>query len=187
MATQRIQPDDLLDIELPSGVTGFELVDGELVPVTPPKPRHARLATAISHRIATHVETLGPPGRTYVEAGYVLGLARDRDRTRAPDVSFITESTLNAHGGEPETLFRFPPDLAIEVEASGTRKAPLQPRIVDFLEAGVRQVWTIHPSTHSVTVYRQDGTAQLFRGDSQLEGGDVLPGFTLSLAELFRE
>ena len=189
MATQshRIRPEDILDIELPPGVTGFELVDGELVPVTPPKPKHARLAAQITYRVAAHSETRGPPGQVYAEAGYVLGIARDPDRVRAPDVSFIKQSTLDAHGGEPETLFRFAPDLVIEVESTGTRKTPLQQRIVDFLEAGVQQVWIIHPSTHSVTVYRQDGTAQLLRGDSQLTGADVLPGFTLSLTELFRE
>jgi Uma2 family endonuclease len=188
MATQprRLRPEDIVDIEPPDGVSGYELVNGELVEVPFAYPEHGRLAAEIAHRIASHIEVHGPAGAVYSEAGYVLGLPHDRDRMRAPDVSFISQAMLAAHGGEPaNAFFRIAPDLIVEVESRGTRKRPLQQRIEDFLAAGVKLLWVVHPATHSITVYHGDGSARLVRGDEALDGEDVLPGFSLPLPRLF--
>lgn len=77
-------PDDLLDLPLPPGVIGFELVDGVPVEVTPVGPDHGSLASEIAGRLRAHVKQLHVAGRVYVEAGYVLGLRRDPQRLRGP-------------------------------------------------------------------------------------------------------
>src|SRR5262245_17085749 len=82
-------PDDMLDLPLPAGVIGFELVDGRPVEVTPVGPDHGSLAGEIYVRLRAHVRRHGIAGRVYVEAGYVLALRRDPMRLRAPDVSFL--------------------------------------------------------------------------------------------------
>jgi hypothetical protein len=45
MATKRtpLEPDDLLDMPVPAHLSGYELVDGELVPVTPASFQHGSL------------------------------------------------------------------------------------------------------------------------------------------------
>lgn len=55
----------------------------------------------------------------------------------------------------------------------------------DYLKSGARQVWILWPDSRSMTVYHPDGTAQELGPDAQLDGGDVLPGFSVRVADLF--
>src|SRR5262245_57460493 len=122
MATNpvRLTADDLLQLPVPPHLLGYELVDGQVVEVTPATPRHGRINGELYRRIANFLESSGTSGRVYIDAGYVLSLARDRERTRAPDVSFVSASTLERHGGEPEHgWFRLVPDLVIEIDSPG--------------------------------------------------------------------
>ena len=177
-------PDDLFDLPLPPGVTGFELVDGIPVAVTPVGLAHGVIAGEISGRIRDHIKGHGVGGRVGVEIGYVLGLSRDPRRTRAPDVSFINNARLERSGKTPRGFVLGVPDLAVEVE-SVQRPKKLQQRIQDYLDAGTPLVWVIHSETSAATVYRHDGTAQLLRETDVLEGEDVLPGLQIPLRELF--
>lgn len=64
------------------------------------------------------------------------------------------------------------------------RAGSIQEEIRDYLEAGVRLLWVIHPQTRQVVVYTSDSQTTLSLGDT-LTGGEVLPGFALPLAKLF--
>jgi hypothetical protein len=57
--------------------------------------------------------------------------------------------------------------------------------VEQWLDARVRLVWAVYPGTRSVVAHQPGGVARLLRGDDVLDGGDVLPGFTLALPELF--
>ena len=54
-----------------------------------------------------------------------------------------------------------------------------------YLAAGVRLVWIVDPVAEVVTVYEPDGAARLLRPGEALDGGEVLPGFSLALDDLF--
>jgi Uma2 family endonuclease len=178
-------PDDLFNLPLPPGVSGFELVDGIPVEVTPVGPDHGSLASEIAGRLRAHVKQQRIAGRVYVEAGYVLGLRRDPQRMRGPDVSFLSTDSLQRHGGKPARgFFRCAPDLAVEVESAERPKA-LQQRILDYLDAGTPLLWVIHSETNAATVYHPDGSARLLRETDSLDGEDVLPGLKIPLRELF--
>jgi Uma2 family endonuclease len=177
--------DDVLALPLPPGVSGYELVDGELQEVTPVGPRHGRIAGQVHAHLSAHVREHGVTGQVYIEAGYVLGLRRDPERLRAPDVSFVSAENLERHGGEPARgFFHLAPDLAVEVESPEGPRA-LQQRIRDYLEAGARLVWVIHSLTRQATVYRADGSTSRLQDQDQLDGEDVLPGLKIPLKELF--
>ena len=60
----------------------------------------------------------------------------------------------------------------------------MQAKILQYLEAGGRLVWIVDPAARTVTVYRPDGRARLLRDDETLDGGDVLEGFEVSVAEI---
>ena len=178
-------PDDLFDLPLPPGVSGFELVDGVPVEVTPVGPDHGSLAAELAGRLRDHVRQQHVAGRVYVETGYVLGLRRDPQRLRGPDVSFLSTERLQQHGGKPVRGFlHCAPDLAVEVE-SAERPRALQQRIQDYLDAGTSLVWVIHSETRAATAYRADGSARLLRESDALSGEDVLPGLEIPLHELF--
>lgn len=180
-----LNADEVLDIPVPDGLSGYELVNGELEPVMPANPRHGRIAGTIAQRLNEHLSMHRIGGVVYVEAGYVLRLKRDRERLRGPDVSFVSQEKLAAYGGEPgKGFFRLVPDLVVEID-SPDNTGVLQTRIHDYLEAGTLLLWVIHLTTRSATVYRGDSTALLLHTADSLDGEDVIPGFTLPLSELF--
>jgi Uma2 family endonuclease len=184
----RLTADDLLDMDVPEHLRGYELVDGELVEVSLPSPPHGRLAARLAHLLLDHVEAHGVRGDVYGEAGYVLGLRHDPERLRGPDVSYVSEATLHAHGGEPARgWFRLAADLMVEIDSPGRKPAVERQRIRDYLEAGVRLIWVIHTNTRSVTVYHGDGSVQRLGTGDTVVGDPVLPGLRLPLIRLFPE
>jgi Uma2 family endonuclease len=58
-------------------------------------------------------------------------------------------------------------------------------KVAEYLAAGTRLVWVVHPRTHPVTVYRASGEVRLLRGYEELSGEDVLPGFTCAVSTPF--
>jgi Uma2 family endonuclease len=148
-------------------------------------PRPAgRLIVEVAYQLEKHVREKRLTGLVFSDVGVVLGLRRDPERMRGPDVLFIESSKLEGH--DPEKLFRGTPDLAIEIDLTSAKKPGGQQRILEYLEAGVRLVWAIDLHTHTAMTYRPDGSARLVRADEALDAEEVVPGFRLSLNELFR-
>jgi Uma2 family endonuclease len=77
------------------------------------------------------------------------------------------------------------PDLAVEVVSPGDTVYGLNAKIREYLAAGIRLVWVIHPDTRTADVYRLDGSVVHLGPGEALDGEDVLPGFRLPLTELF--
>jgi Uma2 family endonuclease len=77
------------------------------------------------------------------------------------------------------------PDLAVEVVSPSDRDARVTQNAITYLDAGTRLVWVVEPDSQTVTVYTPDLTARILRAEDTLDGGDVLPGFTLKVAEIF--
>ena len=66
-------------------------------------------------------------------------------------------------------------DLASEVEE----------KVEAFLGAGVPLIWVINPPTRTVRILRGDGSIALLRGEGELSGEDVVPGFRCPLSAIF--
>jgi Uma2 family endonuclease len=181
--TNILSADDVLDLSVPEGVSGYELVDGRPVPVMPASPLHGELIVEVAYRLRRFVEEAGLPGRVWSDVGFVLGLARDPERMRGPDVCYIERD--RTVGMDAERLFRGVPDLAIEIDLTSGRKPGGQQRVLDYLEAGVRLVWVIDPQSRTAVIYRPDGSARLVREDEALDGEEVVPGFLQPLGSLF--
>lgn len=189
MATHSTAPftaDDVLDLPLPNGVSGYEFVDGQPVPVMPASAIHGELIVEVCRRLANHVIERRLPGKVYSDAGFVLGLEHDPERMRGPDVAYVDRRKVAAHP-DPERLFRCAPDLAIEIELTSAKKPGGKQRIAEYLEAGVRLVWAIDPHTRTATVHRPDGHVRLVETHGTLDGEDVVPGFQLRLRDLFTQ
>ena len=77
------------------------------------------------------------------------------------------------------------PDLAIEVLSKGNPEREMRRKGRDYFEAGVRLVWYINSESQTATVYTAADQSSAISSDGVLDGADVLPGFTLSLTELF--
>jgi Uma2 family endonuclease len=171
--------------KLGTGDMRRELVDGEIIEMTPAGGTHGWLMLELGSRLRAYVEAQGGGVVIAGDVGFVLGLPQDPERVRAPDVAFIATGRLP--GGQlPQGFIPGAPDLAVEILSPNDDPVEVQQKVRDYLEAGSRLVWVVAPRPRTVTVYRADGSARLVREPAGLEGEDVLPGLALPLAELFR-
>jgi Uma2 family endonuclease len=104
---------------------------------------------------------------------------------RAPDVSFISWDRLP--GGEipDDPIPDLAPDLAVEVISKSNTKKEIERKLQEYFDSGVRLAWVVRPKTRTVEVYTAPKQFQRLDHAQTLDGGDVLPGFTLPLAQLF--
>lgn len=161
---------------------GHELVDGEVVEVPGAGALHAMIAFALARLLEDFVRQhdLGlvmPDGLAYV-------LRRHPDQVRTPDLSFVSWD-LVPEVGIPEGFWEGAPTLAVEVVSPDDLAEELRERVMDYLEAGSRQVWVLWPRQQSVSVYAPGADARELGPDALLDGRDMLPGFEVRVAGLF--
>jgi len=160
----------------------YELVRGELVPVSPPGPIQGHLAIRIGGALDAFVRPR-QLGTVYVETGYIL--ARAPDTVRGPDVSFLSReraAALGRRGFVPHA-----PDLAVEIRSPDQTLAELTAKLQEYLDAGARLAWLVDPPSQTVRVHEPQRAPRVLAIGDVLDGGEVLPGFGLPVAELFAE
>ena len=112
------------------------------------------------------------------------------DQLRLPDVSFVTWERLLATDAHNQKIAPFGPDLAVEILSESNTRAEIDQKRRELFGAGTRLVWVIDPKTRTAEVFSdpaQPNQATTVRETDALDGGSVLPGFTLPLAELFAD
>ena len=158
-----------------------ELVRGVPYVSEPPGGEHGRIAARIVARLGDHVERLGL-GTVLVEAGYLL--RRGPDTVRGPDVSFVSLARLPPDQ-IPEQFIPGAPDLAVEILSPSSRWTDIEEKIADYFAAGARLVWVVDPGERRVIVRYPDRPPSVIAAGESLDGEDVVPRFSLALAELF--
>ena len=123
-----------------------------------------------------------PIGRAFgAETGFWIG--SDPDTVRAPDVAFVAKDRV-AEVTARKGFARGAPDLVAEVISPDDTYAEVDRKVEQWLNAGTRLVWVVNPRTRKVVVHTAGAMATRAGGD-MLDGGDVLPGFACTVAELF--
>jgi Uma2 family endonuclease len=180
----RLRAIDVPEIPVPDDLSGYELVDGQLVPIMPSKRRHSWLAVELIVRFRAHVDRV-KTGVVYGDVWCWLKVPYDPECLRAPDVAYFSHAKL-AEAGEGD-IFPCPPDLVVEIFSPSNRKRPgdFQRRVRDYLDAGTPLLWVIYPDARYAMMHRPDGSARMIREMGSLDGEEVLPGFTIQLGELF--
>ena len=171
-------------LERPDGGLRYELVGGELREMAPAGNKHGYLALEIGAELRNHVKA-NKLGRTYTaETGFKI--ASDPDTVRAPDVAFVSQGRLD-EVGEVEGYWPGAPDLAIEVISPNDVHTEVVEKALSWLEAGCHMVLVVDPGQRTATVYRSLENIRILRAEAGdvVDGGDVVPGWRLSLAELF--
>lgn len=105
---------------------------------------------------------------------------------RIPDVSFIEWSRV---GGKvpTEPVPVVSPNLAVEVLSPGNTKREMKRKCREYFESGTQLVWLVDPKRRTVAVHTGPGEFKILSGSDVLDGGSVLPGFSLKLKTLFAE
>ena len=162
-----------------------ELIDGRIVPLSPPGGEHAVLSVGVAAPLATFVRAH--------KLGFVLGgagfvIRRNPDTVRAPDAAFL--SFKRAGDRMSPSFLTCAPELVVEVVAPNDRRSEIDAKVQMWCEFGVDVTWVVDPRRREVRVVTRaaDGSAgpsrTLVVGDV-LDGAPALPGFTLPVADVF--
>jgi Uma2 family endonuclease len=122
------------------------------------------------------------------DLGIVLGEAgmiRLEQQVREPDVAFFAWSRFPNRLLPPGQILDTAADLAVEVLSPGNTKEEMDRKYREYFLAGTRIVWEVSPPTRSVKVFTDPVTFIVKGENDTLQGGEVLPGFTLAVRKWF--
>jgi len=167
---------------LPHDSLRLELVRGEIRARAPGFGDHGVAVMQISYPIAQHIY-MRKLGCVYATGTGFL-LSRNPDTVRAPDCAFIQASRVTPAA---TAAFWNPviPDLVFEVVSSGDRPKAVAEKVSMWLDAGVRLVWVVYPTRREVVAHRLGQPEATLTERNTLDGLDVIPGFTLPIADIF--
>jgi Uma2 family endonuclease len=168
--------------QLPDDGVRHEISEGELITMPPPKSLHTLIALVILEALQAYLKQRGG-ARAFPEAGYVL--SRDPLSIRQPDVSVL--STERIQSTAPDDYFEGAPELAVEVVSPSDSAEDLDVKVEQYLQSGAKQVWILYPKTKRIHVFQPDSQVRVLDGMQTLEGGDLLPGFSMKVVEVFSE
>jgi Uma2 family endonuclease len=180
--TKLVTADELL--AMPDDGWRYELVKAELIRMFPTGQERGGLTVNLTVPLGVHVKFNKLGVVCAAETGFVL--AHDPDTVRAPDISFISRERYEKVG-RTEKYWEGAPDLAVEVLSPSDTVGRVEGKVAHWLEAGARMVWVVGPRLQTVTVYNSQDDIQVLTQKDQLTGGDVVPGFVISVAEIFAE
>ncbi len=160
----------------------YELVAGELIEVPGASLMHAFLAKHVVNLLDSVVvaHDLG----VVVGDGAAFLLRRYPDLLRIPDAAFVSWDRL-PNRKLPESFVSLVPDLAVEIVSPNDRADEINEKVHEYLDAGTRLVWVLWPRRRMVSVHEPDRDVRELSVDDYLDGGDVLPGFRVRVADLF--
>lgn len=105
---------------------------------------------------------------------------------RSPDAAWIGWERWNQL--TPLEQKRFPPicpDFVIELRSESDALKPLQQKMQEYIDSGLRLGWLINPQERQVEIYRANQPQQILQNPDRIDGEDVLPGFVFALAILW--
>jgi Uma2 family endonuclease len=155
----------------------LELIDGRIVDKVT-NEKHGKLASNILVALVLWAKRTKAKGHYGVDNSYRI--PEDEKNERRPDVSFrysddeVSEQIL-------ETI----PDFCVEVKSPSNGYHELRDKARLYLANGAKLVWLVYPQKLLVEVYFADGSSEFFNDDETLNGGEILPDFSMAVSEIF--
>lgn len=154
----------------------FEFINGEIIEVSPGRTRNSEFGQIITTAVRNFCREHKIPGHTsggdgaYAVQGHVV----------APDFSY-KQSPMSDEYPDP-----IAPEWAIEIVSPTDKAHEIRDKRNIYIEAGILY-GELYPKSQSIDVYAPDEPKRTIRLDGVLDGGNVLPGFTLPLKEIFEQ
>ncbi len=160
----------------------YEVVDGRFVEKTMGVYENW-LAAVIFGRLDRYADE-NSIGRAVIEM--IFDLRPHVDRERRPDVAFVSFERWARDRGIPQTRsWAVAPDLAIEIVSASNTAVEIAEKFEEFFLVGVRAVWVVYPARKKIYAYTSPTQVRILGVEDELSGGDMLPGFRLSVRDLF--
>jgi Uma2 family endonuclease len=158
----------------------FELIHGEIVEKAMPTQTHGRIGARAVIIFGNYLDDhlLG-----FVEMEVRYRPEGDRYNDRLPDVSIIFDpDTPAVNKGAVERM----PDIAVEVKSPDDSLTKLREKIAFYLANGTKLGLLFYPEKRLLEVYPAGEDSYTLTEDDPLEGGDLLPGFSVPVRQFFK-
>jgi len=160
----------------------FELVDGVLV------------EKAMGYRESLLAMFIGELLNSFVRRAN-LGLVTGADgmmrlfprNVRIPDVAFVAWHRIPGGRVPTAPIPDLTPDLAVEVLSKSNTAAEMARKRKECFAGGCSLVWQVDPDARNVSVFTSEENVVVLDENAQLNGGNLLPGFNLSVGEMFSQ
>ncbi len=153
----------------------YELVEGELITVSPAMFLHNRIRDKLLFILMSYLESRKLGTVVSEQPFHLFG-----NTVRVPDIAFV-------RAGRPIDLKKLPqgaPDLAVEVVSPTNTPREIDQRVSDYFSAGCKRVWLVYPEHREVYIHGLAGSSRR-RGDELVEDSELLPGFSVKVSSLF--
>ena len=161
----------------------YEIIDGVRVE-TPPMSAFANLIAMRLYDEMRVVARSAARGTPTLETLFILD--RQHRLGRRPDAAFISAERWPLDREVPEVGdWEVVPALCVEVTSPNDLYDEVMVKVQEYFEHGVNQVWIVWPLRRQVFVYRSPKDVTILTAEATLRADDILPGFEITLDELF--
>jgi Uma2 family endonuclease len=169
---ERMPDDDSVQIELD---------EGELITMPPAGEEHGDYGNQIAFHLTRHVRE-HKLGKVYsADTGFRLS----GDTVRAPDVAFVRKERVESI--RSKGFAKGVPDLAVEIFSPSDNVRQLMRKVKQYFAAGCHTVWIVYPERQEINVLEASGADRLLTVADTIDAPDLLPGFSVPVADLFEE
>ena len=161
----------------------YELIDGELVNMGNSGMEHGYLGSNLTIFLGGYILT----HKLGVICDSSTAFTMKTGNKRSPDLSFVAKDRLQGIKRLPQGFFSGAPDLVVEIISPNNTFAELHSKMIEYFANGCRLAWLIHPDEQSILVYRSPRPDRLLKITDNLDGEEVIPGFSLPISDLFME
>jgi Uma2 family endonuclease len=154
---------------------------GELIVMPPTGWESGRRNIKLAARLENWTEENGTGVAFDSSTGFIL----PNGSIRSPDVAWVTKERIMALNPNPDGFLPLAPDFVIELRSARDRLKPIQIKMQEYLENGVRLGFLLNPQDRIVEIYRLGKPVEVLQSPTEVFGEDVLPGFVLNLKGIF--
>lgn len=162
----------------------YVLIQGELVRVSPSAFRSNLVLSTLHAEITLFVRAHRLGYVSVAEGGYLV--ETNPDTVIAPDIGFVRRTRMPRPIPERGYL-PIRPDLVVEVRSPTDERGDIDRKQALYDRIQVPLVWWIDPHRETATIHIPGRSVQRLDRTGVLDGGNVLPGFTLALSNVFAE
>ena len=178
---QRLTFDEFL--QLPEEEPALEYLNGVVTPKMSPKGPHGGLQAELAYLIKAFLRA-NPIAQVYTE----LRTNWAGEASLVPDLAvYRLERIPTKPSGEVADDFFVPPDIAVEIASPGQSEREIMERARWFIDHGVALVLLLQPRNRSARIVREHADSGPLFEDAVGDLGDVLPGFSFVVRDLFAE